>query len=809
MSGENHMLISLYRRYATFVIRHRKAVVALLALVTVLLCSRLMSLQVDMDQDTWIPQSHPYVQTTKELERVFGGRNFTIIGIVPRQGDIYQPAVLAKVQRIQEGIENLPDAVRHNVMSLAARKVKDIRADDTGLVVRRVMEQIPQTPEQMAALRRAVERNPFYVNSLVSPDGKAAAVIADFKVDTSKPSYAALYAQIKAVLDKERDGSVDIYVGGLPVDFASFESHMMQMPLYFGAALLIIMAIQYWSFRSLQGMLLPVVTALLSVVWALGFMGLIGVHMDGMNTTTPILIMAVAAGHGIQILKRYYEEYHRLRLAMPAADPRDLSREAVVESIARVGPVMTIAGAIAAITFTTLASSDVSVARHFGVFAAAGVTAALVLEMTLIPALRAMLRPPSGTEAAAERQHRLLDAGLTRLADALTGGRAPWILLAGLAVIALLAAGTSQLQIDNSLRSYSRPDSEVRLQDRELNRRFGGTNTIYFLVQGAQADSLKDPAALQAMGALQDFLAAQPYVGKTQSIVDLVKRINQAMHRDDPAQSLVPANRSLIAQYLLLYSLSGDPQDFDSYVDNDYRRAVIWVFLKTDSTNYAEQLHRSAEALIRTKFPPGVTVSMGGSLPQTIAGNQALTTGKSRNIAQMVLVVFALSSLILRSFVGGLFVTTPLVLVVLANFGVMGWLGIPLDMGTISTAAMAIGIGADYELYLLFRFREELERTGSVAAATRQSLVTSGKAVLYVALSIAAGYSFLLSSGFAFYSRLAVMVLATMAVSAFAAIIFLRAMTLIFKPKFIFRTTGKPAPEGVPLAGSAAPVRTP
>jgi hypothetical protein len=127
----------------------------------------------------------------------------------------------------------------------------------------------------------------------------------------------------------------------------------------------------------------------------------------------------------------------------------------------------------------------------------------------------------------------------------------------------------------------------------------------------------------------------------------------------------------------------------------------------------------------------------------------------------------------------------------------MGWLGIPLDMGTISTAAMAIGIGADYELYLLFRFREELQRSGNLNVATRQSLLTSGKAVLYVALSIAAGYAFLLTSGFAFYSRLAVMVIATMAVSAFAAIIFLRAMTMIFKPKFIFG-----AAESVPAAAA-------
>jgi predicted RND superfamily exporter protein len=780
------MLTDLYRRYATFIVRNRRSVALVLALVTLALCSRLMSLKVDMDQDTWIPQSHPYVQATKALEKVFGGRNYTLIGIVPRHGDIYQPAVLAKVQRIQEGVENLPEAIRRNVMSLAARKVKDIKANDAGLVVKPVMERVPQTPQEIADLRHRVETNPFYINSLVSPDGQAVAVVADFHVDTSKPSYAALYGEIRKILDKERDDSVDIYVGGLPVDFASFENNMMQMPMYFGAALLIIMAIQYWSFRSLQGMLLPVLTAILSVLWALGLMGLIGVHMDGLNTTTPILIMSVAAGHAIQILKRYYEEFHRLRTVATNATDRELSRQAVIESMTRVGPVMTIAGAIAAITFATLTSSDVSVARHFGVFAAAGVASALVLEMTLIPALRAMLRPPSAKEAADERKHRVMDGVLTRLAHGLTGGRAPAIMLAGLALIAGIASGAFGLRIDNSLRAYSRPDSEVRVHDRALNAHFGGTNTIYFLVEGAKPDSIKNPAVLEAMGKLQDFLAAQPQVGKTQSIVDLVKRINQAMHGDAADQARVPPDPSLIAQYLLLYSMSGDPQDFDSYVDNDYRRAAIWVYLKTDSTNYAEQLHRKAQALIAASFPPDVSVRMGGSLPQTIAGNQALTAGKSKNIAQMIVVVFLLSALVLRSIVGGLFVTTPLVLVVLANFGVMGWLGIPLDMGTISTAAMAIGIGADYELYLLFRFREELQRTGDLAAATRQSLVTSGKAVIYVALSIAAGYAFLLTSGFAFYSRLAVMVIATMGVSAFAAVIFLRAMTMIFKPRFIF-----------------------
>ena len=268
-------------------------------------------------------------------------------------------------------------------------------------------------------------------------------------------------------------------------------------------------------------------------------------------------------------------------------------------------------------------------------------------------------------------------------------------------------------------------------------------------------------------------------------MVDLIKRMNQAMHGDDPRYNVVPDDRALVAQYLFLYSLSGDPQDFDNLVDNDYRKAVVWVYLKDDSTAGAEELYRRAQALIGNDLPPGVHMSMGGSLPQSIAINDTLTREKYSNMAQMALVVFLLASLVLRSAVGGLYVTMPLVLIILANFGLMGWLGAPLDMGTASTASMAIGIGADYEIYLLFRLREELARHGNLADATRAALRTSGKAILFVGLSVAGGYSVLLASGFAFYSRLATMVIATMVISVLSALILQRALVMVFRPRFI------------------------
>lgn len=393
---------TLFRPYAQWVITHRVVVVGVILVITGFLTSRLGTLQIDSNPDLWAPQQHPYVETTNLLDEVFGGRNLTVIGVVPKSGDIYQPAVLAKIKRLQDEIELLPHAVRHNVLSLAARKIKQVKGAPDGMEVRPMMDVVPQTPEEMARLKETVASMPIYINALVSPDGKAAAVVADFKQDATTPNFITLNKDLHAILERERDDAIDLYIGGLPMVGEAADREFLKMPMFFGMALLIIMAVQYWSFRSLQGMLLPLLTGILSVIWSLGLMGLLNVHLDPLNTTTPILVLAVASGHAIQILKRYYEEYSRL--IANGATPHDANRAAVVESIVRVGPVMMVAGLIAVLTFFSLVTTGIPMVQHFGIFAGCGVLATMIIEMTVIPAVRTMLRPPKKHESKREGQ---------------------------------------------------------------------------------------------------------------------------------------------------------------------------------------------------------------------------------------------------------------------------------------------------------------------------------------------------------------------------------------------------------------------
>jgi predicted RND superfamily exporter protein len=325
----------------------------------------------------------------------------------------------------------------------------------------------------------------------------------------------------------------------------------------------------------------------------------------------------------------------------------------------------------------------------------------------------------------------------------------------------------------------------VRVDDRALNAAFGGTSTLVLLIEGEREGAIEDPAVLRGIDSLQAWFAEQPDVGKTLSFVYFIARMNAAMNGDDPATARVPATRNLVSQYLLLYSMSGSIEDFDSLIDPTHRICALRVYLKQDSTRFANKLIRRLHKRLQGAFPPGIRVSISGSLASSEAMNEVMVEGKMLNIVQVTTIILIVASLTLRSALGGLLVAIPLALAVVTNFAVMGLFGIPLDIGTSTISAMAVGIGADYAVYFIFRLREELAVSDSLTAALERTLQTSGKAILFVSSAIAGGYLTLSFSGFGYHIRLGTLVALAMAVSSLATLTVVPALLLVIRPRFI------------------------
>jgi uncharacterized protein len=774
------------------------AVVAVLA-TTIFLCTKIAALRVEVDPDSQLPQSHPYIQALNHLHEDFGEKNLVFIGLFPKSGGIYTPQFLAKLARITDRIAALPGLVQRTYLSLALPKVVDIRGTAEGMDVRPFLDPLPKTLEEAHAVRERLRANPRYLGTIVAADGSAAAILADFEFQPPLSGYPEVQQAIEGVLAEENDGSFRAHLGGPAVYVAWLARYSARMFFFFPFALVVIGLVHYEAFRTLQAMLLPLLTALLAMLWSLGLLGWLGVALDPFNVTTPILILAVAAGHAVQMLKRFYEEFAEL----------GEQQLAVERSVVKVGPVMIVATTIAALSFLSLLTFRTTAIRNFGLFTALGILSALVIEMTLIPAVRCLLPAPSLRERRREGTHVLFDPFIGKV-RALFVRHNGWRVVLGwasLVTIVSVVAG-SRVVVDSSFRAQFFPTSPVRVDDRALNKAFGGTSTLVLLIEGDREGAIEEPAVLRSVDSLQTWFDAQPGVGKTLSFVDFVKRMNSAMNGEDPSQLVVPASRNLVSQYLLLYSMSSSVEDFDSLIDPLHRTCVLRVYLKRDSTRFANDLIARLGSRLAGGMPQGIRVEITGSLASSEAMNQVMVEGKLLNIVQVAVIILLVASTALRSLVGGMLVAVPLALAVVTNFGAMGLVGIPLDIGTSTISAMAVGIGADYAVYFLFRLREEFTSVETLDEAIGRTLDTSGKAILFVSSAIAAGYLTLCFSGFGYHIRLGTLVALAMAVSSLASLTVLPALVLKLRPRFIYAGR-RPTSDARERAAGSLAVREP
>ena len=773
------------RRYVEFITRHPKPVVAFILAVSLALSLGIPKIYIENERKQQLPGDNPIIQLDDEILRVFGGGKFTLVGLEPLEGDVFQPWVLEKVRKITEGLQGLPGVEPGQVLSLTSSKVKSIEAGPEGeILVRRLIDEIPSTPEGMAALRERVLSQKLLTGFLVAPGGKATAIVADFDdLDPNPELYpSVLDRRIHEIVDPLREPRVKVFVAGMPIFVATMDKYTRNVLKLFFLAVVVIGLVHYEAFRTFQAMFLPLVTALLSVVWGLGIFCHLHVPMDGWNALSPFLILAVAAGHAVQILKRYYEEYRRL------GD----NRAAVVESTVSVGTVMITAGLIAAAGLLTLTLFPIRSIQVFGLLSASGILSALVIEMSFIPACRALLPAPRLKEMTAERHGGVLERVLELIARAII--TRPWLplVLCG-AVLAAALFGASRIEVENSFRQAMPGDEQTLLDYDSLNNLFGGVVTLNILVEGEGPDALYDPRLLGAIEGMQRFLESRPGIGRTLSIVDYIKQMNVAFNDGRESYRRLPDSRETVAQYFLLYS--GDPDDFDMMVDADYRRAVIRAYAETDGAKMCERLFQEARGYAEQHFPPHVRVAVaGGGLAIGKAINDTVLREKIRNAAVIVTIIFIFSSLVLRSLVGGLLVLTPSLLAAIVNLGIMGFVGTWLNLATAAISSLTVSIGADYAIYFIFRFREEYRRTQDIREATLTTMLTSGKAIFFVASAIAFGSLVMAISPLSYHKQLGGYVAASMFTASLAAVTVIPSIVILLKPKFLRRTRGNEKP---------------
>jgi len=264
-------------RYIRFIVARRIWVLVATAVVTIAAIGQFRNLHLEIRRRANLPDHHPYVQVQNKITDYFGGEGVVIIGAAATSGSIYTPELLGKVFRVCDRLAHTEGVIPTNLFCMGAPIVKTIQASGDDMEVRPLMERPPSSQAEVDEIRRRIEADPLLRENLVSKDGSATVLVVEFD---DKLNEQQIFAKLEELLAPERDQTVRFALAGAPVLRAWLAKYTRLIGILLPAAVVVIGLVHFEAFRTLQGMILPLVTAILSVVWALGIMGLSGQPMD-------------------------------------------------------------------------------------------------------------------------------------------------------------------------------------------------------------------------------------------------------------------------------------------------------------------------------------------------------------------------------------------------------------------------------------------------------------------------------------------------------------------------------------------------
>jgi predicted RND superfamily exporter protein len=705
-------------------------------------------LHVDASADRLLPLHAPARDFFDRAQRKFGSDRALVV--VVGAPDVFDAAVLGGLVRATERVAALPEA--GGVLSLA--NAPDVRAVDGDVAVEPFLATLPADDAGRAALRANVLGNPLYGGTLVAKDGRATAIVVGvagitddhlMRTGLDRRVLAEVSAAFADVPDVELwlTGGPHIQAEGARVLLAE----SLTLPL---ASLALLAAVLVLAFRTLRGVLVPVATIALAVLWTLGLAAATGHALNAVTVLVPPLLITLGLSYAVHVVSESYEEA-RLHPGRP-------QRVMVAEALRGTATPLFTCGLTTAVGFGSLCLSPLEAVREFGWLSLAGTVFSLVAALTFAPAALALLPPPrklppvsgGGLSAAVDRACRSLarfDVDRRRL-----------VFAAALVVLAISLVGALQLRVGTQQIEKFAADAPVRRAFEAVNERFGGVNPLTIVIETDRTEGFKEPANLRAIASLQSWLEAQPEVGGTTSIVDYVQVAHRAFQGGGDEALAIPATRALVSQ--ILFAAGGD--ELARFVDARFETAAIQVRAKVvDSSEVAALTARMDERL--RELPEELRGTVTGS---SVVFNQALDAiirGQAWSLVTGLGVIYAILAVTFLSLRIGFVALIPNALPIAFYFGLLGWTGITLSPGTSLVAPIVLGIAVDDTIHYFARFIDDAKRLASERQATESALRAVGWPVTTTALALVSGFLVLNLSDFSTQGQLGNLAAATLA----------------------------------------------
>ncbi len=689
--------------------------------------------RMETDLDKYMPQHHPAFVYSNQAEDWFNIKDKIIIAIENKNG-IYNKKTIGKVKELTKILQGMKEINKDDVTSLYT--ADNIVGTEDGMDVKTFFESVPETKEAFIELSQKVKSNEMVFKRLVSEDETVAVIIAEIGDDVFSQKF---YNQILKTA-KRFEGPEKTYVAGRPiVEGTMAVQRPRDMKRMVPLVIAVIIIVLILLLKSLKSTLFTLLVVLLSTIWTFGLMAATGIPVYSISTMIPVMLIAIGVADGIHLFSSL-QLYLRKK---PDAD----KKEAVTEMMRGMWKPVVMTSVTTAIGFISLLTSQVYPIKYFGVFTAFGVLSAMFLSLVLIPAAIMTFGLPRWKK---QDQKKVQRNGIfsSHFTDYIIKYKSVTVFLT-VVIIFLSLMGMRKVWINSSFLEKFEKNSDIVLTDKFINEHFGGTSTLNVILDSDNPMAFKNPDVLKAMNKMQaDVEGSLKVVGNSFAITDYLRRMNKVMHADKEEYNSIPDSQELIAQYLLLYEMSGNPDNLWKVVDYGYKKANLKLQLKSDNSRAI----KSAIGIIEKHLPQfdklKVRVKYAGSGYKALVFTDLILEGQILSIIMSFAIVVLLLSIMFKNFTIGLIGSIPIAVTAMISFGMMGLFNIPLGTTTAILSSIGIGIGIDYAVHFLQRYQLIASTCNDKLLCSRQTMEHSGRAIAFNAVVVIAGFLVLLFSVF-------------------------------------------------------------
>jgi predicted RND superfamily exporter protein len=728
------MLARFVQAVERLIFGHRVAVLVVLAVVTALAAVSAARLHMTAGFGKQLPLGHEYTETFVKYRDVLFGANRLIVVVHARQGDIWRPETLKKLNEVTQALLYLQGVDRRSVTSLWTPNTRVMQVTEEGYEARDVIGG-DITPEKLDAATVAKIRDNViqggYVGSLVASDFSGAMVTADL-LDADPRSkaptdYIALGPQIEQALrTKFEDTGHEIRIIGFAKQISDIAEGAQGVVVFFALAFVLTALAVWWYCRSWAFTAAALSCSLVSLVWQFATLHLLGYGLDPLAILVPFLVFAIGVSHGVQQINTIVREI----------GAGHSSLEAARHSFGALLVPGTMALVTAFVGFATLLLIPIPMIRELAITASLGVAYKIVTNLIMLPVVASYVRLPAGY---AQRMHgirekrALVVVALARLAEP---GPARAVVAVGAVLFALALWGARDRHV-----GYVQPGAPELRDSARYNRdavaiaeKFAVGLDVLTVVHETAPDSCYEYAKMVYIDELAWELANTDGVIGTASLPALVKLGAAGFNEGNPKWGDMPRDKRSMASFIGLVGEGSGLYDPRCTV------LPIHVYL---ADHKAETIKRSIAVVKRYRAEnqlDGVTVRLAsGNAGVQAATNEVLEATELPMMLYVYATIVALVFLTYRDWRAVVACCLPLTLATFIGYWFMKVLGIGLTVATLPVMVLAVGIGVDYAFYIYNRLQLYLADGLAIVPAFRRALSETGIATVFTAITLSVG----------------------------------------------------------------------